>query len=205
MQFILQPGRLSFLGWRMQHRGCGEQSSENLECRIKTTDIWQQWMSSHFSRKDKRETRVFVKKYEKIRSETYIRSLKSTLTRSPGRTASTSVCEGRLKKVGFTSAHVLQLRHFCLHKNNAAAQSDKVAHNQGRPKTDGGFAEKWEKTKHKRRRTHQPWRFCYQICGECRKSCDSTQVSNRQSRRFLFFLDYSDRTWTIQLLGPWPK
>ena len=75
------------------------------------------------------------------------RPLKSKLRRSQGATVCMSVCKGGFKKEG------LPLHMFCrcdklsssLHKNGvnyAASQSVKVAHNQGGPETDGGFAKK---------------------------------------------------------------
>jgi len=114
---------------------------------------------------------------------------KSTLRWSHGRTACMSVCEGGLKKEGFTSAHVLQLQQtfLALHKNklnNACAQSDKDVHNQGGAETAWGFAEKPEKTKHKHGRIHRTRRFRCQVCDECRKSCDSSL----QPKIFAFFI-----------------
>ena len=75
------------------------------------------------------------------------RPLKSKLRRSQGATVCMSVCKGGFKKEGSP------LHMFCrcdklsssLHKNGvnyAASQSVKVAHNQGGPETDGGFAKK---------------------------------------------------------------
>ena len=138
--------------------------------------------------------------------ETYITSFEINACAIPGTYSLHECLQGRLEERMF---HLLHMFCRCdrlsssLHKNGvnyAASQSVKVAHNQGGPETDGGFAKKWERTKHKQGRTHQPRSFRCQVCGKCRKSCDSTQVSSHESWRFYFCqLLWSNMTDT----APW--